>query len=108
MTATQPITEDLTRIEALVMRANTQVAAGYACDLTNLDAAIQQICRTVETVPADQAGPVHTRLLALFDELGHLAERIDENLAMLGDRLEDNAKRRQAASAYAQPPKRER
>ena len=106
MTVIQPIAEDLTCVEAMVMRANTQVTAGYACDLTNLDAAIQQICRTIATVPADEAAPVHARLLALFDELGHLAERIEENLAVLGDRLGDNAKRREATSAYAQPPKR--
>ncbi len=108
MTAIQPIAEDLTRIEGLVLRANSQVGAGYACDLSVMDAAIQAICRSIETLPAEQARGIQARVVALYDELGHLAEKIQENLATLSDRLGDNTKRREAASAYAQPPKRKR
>ena len=105
MTAIQPIAADLTRIEGMVLHASTQVAAGYACDVSDLDAAIQVVCRSIETLPAERAREIHARMLALYDELGHLAEKIQENLATLSDRLGDNTKRRQAASAYAQPPK---
>ncbi len=106
MTAIQPIATELTHIEGLVLRANTQVAAGYVCDLSNLDAAIQAVCHSIETLPAERAREIHARVLALYDELGHLAEKIQENLETLSDRLGDNTKRRHAASAYAKPPKR--
>ena len=100
-----PIEEDLTRIEALAARARCEVAAGGLCDLTHLDAKVREVCGHARGLDPRTGRKVRARLLGVYDELGSLAEAIRHNLADLQSRLGDNAKRRQATSAYGKSPR---
>ncbi len=106
MTAGNPLAEDLARIEALLARARSEVAADGLCDLSHLDAKVREVCGGVKGLSARQGREVRVRLLALYDELGGLADAIQRNLESIGARLGDTTKRHQAASAYGQAPRR--
>jgi len=98
------VAEDLTRIEGLLARARAELSAGVVIDLCELDERVRALCARVCRLPAEQARPFRARLLALYDELGLLAEAVRQTAAALQATLGDNAKRRQAASAYGQTP----
>lgn len=104
MTATASIAEDLGRIEGLVARAKAEVETGMTIDLSPLDARIGKICERIAGLPAADGRVLRVRLIALYDELGTLADAIQETVQTLETTLGDNAKRRQAVTAYGQPP----
>ena len=106
MTAGNPLAGDLARIEALLARARSEVAADGLCDLSHLDARVREVCGGVGGLSARQGREVRVRMLALYDELGGLDDAIRHNLEGLEFHLGDIAKRRQAASAYGQAPRR--
>lgn len=96
--------EDLIRIEGLVARARSEVSAGVVIDLRELDERVRALCARVSDLPVEQARPFRARLLALYDELGLLAEAVRQTAAALQATLGENTKRRQAASAYGRTP----
>lgn len=98
------VAEELARIEGLVARARCELGAGITIDLSELDGSIGALCTRVRELPAEQGRPFRTRLLALYDELGQLAETVRETVAALQATLGESTKRRQAASAYGQTP----
>lgn len=98
------VAEDLARIEGLIARARCEVAAGCSLDVSELDGRIRALCTRVGELPADRGRPLRARLLALYDELGGLAEAVRQTVAALEATLGETAKRRRAASAYGQPP----
>ena len=104
MTATASIAEDLGRIEGLVARAKAEVEAGATIDLSQLDARISKICERIAGLPAADGRVLKVRLIALYDELGTLADTIRQTVQSLETTLGENAKRRQAVSAYGQAP----
>ncbi len=98
------VAEELRRIEGVLARARTQMSAGAVIDLSELDEGVRSLCDRVSALPVAQARPFRARLLALYDELGLLAEAVRQTTAALQATLGENAKRRQAASAYGQTP----
>ena len=96
--------DDLNRIEGLVARASAEMQAGAAIDLGELDGRVRALCDRVSALPVAQGRPYRSRLLALYDELGRLADSVRRTTAALQATLGDNSKRRQAASAYGRPP----
>ena len=104
MTAGNPLAGDLARIEALLTRARSEVAAGGLCDLSHLDARVREVCGGVAGLSVRQGREVRVRMLVFYDELGGLGDAIRHNLEGLELRLGDIATRRQAASAYGQAP----
>ncbi len=103
MSAHPSIAEELDRIEGLVARARADVDRGATIDLSLLDGGIRQVCGRIETLPAGESPAFKARLLALYDELGGLTERIRQTMAALESTLGENARRRKAVSAYGQP-----
>jgi len=98
------VADELARAEGLVARARCQVSAGEAIDLSELDGHVRALCSRVSDLPVDQGRPYRARLLALYDELGQLAEAVRQTVAALQATLGENSKRRQAVSAYGQTP----
>ena len=98
------VAENLVRIEGLLARARSDVSAGAVVDLSALDEGVRALCTRLGGLPVEQARPFRARLLALYDELGLLAEAVRQTATALQTTLGENAKRRQAASAYGQTP----
>ena len=104
MTSEAAVSQEVARIEGLTARARAGLAAGQAIDLAELDRRIGALCASVQALPQDRARAFRARLLALYDELGRLAESVQETAAALQASLGETAKRRQAAAAYGGPP----
>ena len=94
-----PLSDQLIRIEGLVARARLLVRDGAIVDLGELDGRVRALCDRVNRLPLEQGRPFRQRLLALYDELGLLAdmvrqrEELDEAIEELKTQLEWGEKR---------------
>ena len=104
MTAGNPLAGDLAGIGALLARARSEVAAGGLCDLSPLDAKVREVCGAVKGLSARQGREVRVRMLAVYDELGGLADAVRRNLGSIEARLGDTTKRHQATHLSCRPP----
>jgi hypothetical protein len=79
-------------LAAAVAAARHAVAAGALIEISGLDSAVAQMCRTAESVPAAARGAFAEELAALATALEQLATEIA--------RQSEAAQRQRAADAY--------
>ena len=95
----------------MVGTAKSLIADGGVVDLAGLDARVQDICKAIPKLPADDRDELKPALIALMDGLGGLAETVRAQHAALAEKLSIVTQGRRAAGAYGagfaagKPPK---
>ena len=74
---------ELEQLDGALAEARQEVAAGRLVDLTGFAAQLRGVCQRIEAAGADEGRRHVATLLALRDELSHLAEDIQANLSKM-------------------------
>lgn len=100
MTTSDDLMAALGRLDGQVARARHDLASGAILDLSPLERQVSELCAGIRGLPAEQARPFASRLLALFTELEALGDQIKQGRDALAAELGELGKRRSAVSAY--------
>ena len=101
MTSSNEIMADLQALGGLIARAQSDLAADLLLDLAPLEGFIENLCRRIESIPADEGRSLQPRLRAVIDEFGRLGGSIEQKMESLKSQMGDVTGRRTAASAYS-------
>ena len=100
MTAEPELSEELTRIDALVARARNDLADGAVLDLSPLEQRVVHLCAGIHGLPIERGRLFTGRLTALLADLEALGGQIQDGCNALSAELGKSDKRRDAMSAY--------
>ena len=92
-----------TRANAQVMAARHALAGGQAVDLDGLEELIEAACRDLGELSGAEASALQPRLMALYDDLDHLAESLRHEHDTLKLALNDLSTQQRARKAYHKP-----
>ena len=96
----EDISGSLARIDGMVARARSELAAGAVIDLAPLEERIRGLCAGIQDLPGEAAAPLAKRLTSLLADLEQLHGQIVEGRDALASELGDLGKRRSAVTAY--------
>ena len=98
------ILENITTLSDIVSAARDLVEEGQIINIQPLEKEVEGICAALADVGAETAREAQPILLCLIEELGRLAETMDQRHRQLGDELRSLDSHGNAASAYSAPP----
>ncbi len=101
MSQLSEILADMDAVGSSIERAEAELAAGAVLDLASFEHHIEELCTRVQGLPPGEAREVQSRLLALADAFGHLAQSIEATMSELKTEMGQVSGRQRAASAYA-------
>jgi hypothetical protein len=104
MSSSAEIMAELQTLSGTIARARDNLASDSPLDLAPLEDSIEDLCGRIEQLPAAEGRAVQTRLLALVDDFGRLAESIEQKMEVLKGQMGDAAGRRLAVDAYSKSP----
>jgi len=105
MTMNTELSREMEAVEAVIQRAQADLAAGRAVDVSPLEGRISVLCEHLAAVPPEDSQAVQPRVLALIDDFSHLAREIESRMAELKEVLKDTSGRARALNAYGSAPR---
>jgi hypothetical protein len=97
------IESEMHSLSARLRKARQRLSSGTIVDLAPIEEDVKWLCRAIEKLAPDEAGPLRPRLLGLLEEINQLGENLRAGLGELAQLLSAAGDRRKAISAYAAP-----
>ncbi len=101
MTSSAEIMVELQALGGIIARAQAELAGDSLLDLSSLEGSIEDLCRRIEGLPAEDGRRLQPRLVAIIDDFGRLGRSIEAKMEELKGQLGDASGRRRAHSAYS-------
>ena len=86
-----------------IQAARHALEEGNGIDLKPLEIKIEHFCRSLGELPPEQREAMRKKVIALLDDLDHLADDLRSQYAELGERLGKMNTHHRALSAYGNP-----
>ena len=103
MSDTAVLESEMQSLAARLRKARQGLSRGTIVDLTPIEQDVKWLCRSVETLPPEQASSLSPRLFGLLEEVNQLGENLRAGLGELAQLLSAASDRRKALTAYAGP-----
>jgi hypothetical protein len=100
---TAALESEMQSLAARLRKARQGLSRGTIVDLTPIEQDVKWLCRSIETLPAEEASGLRPRLFGLLEEVNQLGENLRAGLGELAQLLSAASDRRKALSAYAAP-----
>lgn len=94
------IRAQLDRTVGLVGGFRRSTEAGMVVDLAGLDRSVEEICGTIERLPAAERPALKDALVCLLDELNALVAALETQQREISDSLKGISSRQRAVAAY--------
>ena len=91
-------------LSGVLARARKELEAGNLVDLTDVEAAVNELCGNATALSPSDGNSLRPRLLVLMDDFGHLSRSIEARLVELKHELGNTSGRQNALRAYGKTP----
>jgi hypothetical protein len=101
---TASLESEVHSLSARLRKARQGLSSGTIIDLTPIEQDVKWLCRSLETLPPEEASLLRPRLFGLLEEVTQLGENLRAGLGELAQLLSAASDRRKALTAYSAPP----
>ncbi|MGD1876897.1 MAG: hypothetical protein ACFB13_05280 [Kiloniellaceae bacterium] len=101
MSQTAVLESEMHSLSARLRKARQGLSRGTIIDLTPIEQDVKWLCRSVETLPPEEASSLAPRLFGLLEEVNQLGENLRAGLGELAQLMSAAGDRRKALTAYA-------